>query len=110
MQVTMTNVNSTNVLYDYRTTSLYFDKASAVLVDATFEDVYSDHPVQTFSRIIKITDSSLWTVAGTPSNGDGNVGGLPMELIIAVVAVVVVVVVVIAVVLLLRKRGKSRKK
>ena len=108
MQVTMTNVNSTNVLYDYRTTSLYFDKASAVLVDATFEDVYSDHPVQTFSRIIKITDSSLWTVAGTPSNGDGNAGGLPMELIIAIVAVVVVVVIVI--VLLLRKRGKSRKK
>lgn len=112
IEVTMTNVNYSGVIYDYRYTSLYFDKASGVLVDATFEDVYANYPEQTFGRTINITDSSLWTVAGTPSDGDGNgdgqTGGLPMELIIGVIAVVVVVAV-LAAVLLLRKRGKKRK-
>lgn len=112
IQVTMTDANYSGVIYNSRYTSLYFDKASGVLVDATFEDVYANYPEQTFGRTINITDSSLWTVAGTPSDGDGSgdgqTGGLPMELIIGVI-VVVVVVAVLAAVLLLRKRGKKRK-
>ena len=97
--------------YVYRFTSMYFDKASGVLVDAHFEDVFSSMPNQKFSRTITITESSLWTVGGSPSDGNGGggqTGGLPMELVYGII-VVVVVVAVVAAVLLVRKRGKKTR-
>ena len=110
IQVRMTNAED----FVYRFTSIYFDKATGVLVDAYFEDSPSNLPNQNFSRTIKITESSLWTVPGTPSDGDGNGGGdnqttgLPMELVYGVV-VAVVIVAVVATVFVLRKRGRKVK-
>lgn len=94
--------------YAYRYTSLYFDKATGVLVDAYFEDVPVDTPDQKFGRTIKITESSLWTVAGAPpGDGNGLTSGLPMEVVFGVVAVVAIVSV-SAVALVIRKRGKKK--
>ena len=105
--VKMTDVES----YVYRFTSLYFDKATGVLVDAYFEDVFSDMPAQTFSRTIVITESSMWTVGGSPSDGNGDgggqTGGLPMEWIYGII-IAAVIVAVVAAVLVLRKRGKKK--
>jgi len=109
IEVTMTDVEG----YVTRYTKLYFDKSTGVLVDARFDDVSTDLPDQTFSRTIVITESSLWTVAGTPSDGDGHgddqTGGLSMEATYGIIAAVVIVAVV-AVVLVLWKKGKIGKK
>ena len=97
--------------YVYSFTSTYFDKVTGVLVDAYFEDVFSSMPNQKFSRTVVITESSLWTVGGSPSDGNGGggqTGGLPMELVYGII-VVVVVVAVVAAVLLVRKRGKKTR-
>jgi len=81
------------------------------LVDAYFEDVFSDMPAQTFSRTIVITESSMWTVGGSPSDGNGDgggqTGGLPMEWIYGII-IAAVIVAVVAAVLVLRKRGKKK--
>jgi hypothetical protein len=100
--------------YVYRSTSLYFDRQTGVLVDAYFEDVLAATPDQTFSRTVKITESNVWTVSGTPTDGNGDGGGtqtsgLPLEWIIGIVVVVVVVVVAAASLLLMRQRKKRKR-
>lgn len=108
--VRMTDVES----YVYRYTSLYFDKATGVLVDAYFEDVFSSMPSQKFGRSIVITASSLWSVEGSSNGGGGGGGnqtpGLSMEVIIIGAIVIVAVVVIVAGVLLLKRRGKTIKR
>ena len=109
IQVRMTDLED----YVYRSTSLYFDRQTGVLVDAYFEDVLAATPDQTFSRTVKITESNVWTVSGTPTDGNGNGGGtqtsgLPLEWIIGIV-VVVVVVVATASLLLMRQRKKRKR-
>jgi len=109
--VRMTDVEN----YVYRYTSLYFDKATGVLVDAYFEDVFSNMPNQKFGRSIVITESSLWTVSGSPSDGGGGGGGnqapgLSTEVLIVGAIVIVAVVVIVAGVLLLRKRNKKNRR
>ena len=106
IEVNMTDLEE----YVYRYTSLYFDRSTGILVDAYFADVMVDSPSQTFSYTYLLTETNRWNVAGSqpPGDGDGDnqIGGLPMELIIGIV-VAAVVVAVVAVVLFLRKKGKN---
>jgi len=98
----------------YRDTTMYFDKASGVLVEAYFEEVPSGQPTQKLSRTIVITSSSLWTVEGYVPDGDGGDGdenqkfGLSPEAVIGVTIAVIVIVAVATILLLKRRSNKVR--
>jgi hypothetical protein len=111
IEVRMNNLED----YVYRYTSLYFDRSTGILVDAYFEDVLTQTPDQTFSRTIKITESNVWTVPGTPSDGNGGNGGgggppwqLPLEWLVGIVVVVVVVVAAASLLVMRRRKKKYR--
>ncbi len=109
-------VRTTGSGYVYSYRSIYFDKATGVLVDGYFEDVTTDHPDQTFSERIILTTSSLWTVPGGsfPINNNGGggsnqPGGFQFPWVYGLIVAVVIVVVVAAVLLLRRRSKKTRK-
>jgi hypothetical protein len=104
IEVTMTDLEG----YVRRYTSQYYDRQTGVLVEARFEDVFSNTPDQTFSRTVKLTESNVAALSGgSTGDGDGStLLGLPWEWIVVIV-VVVVVVAVVAGVLLIRKRKKK---
>ena|SRR3990170_6537197 len=108
IEVRMTDLED----YVYRYSSLYFDKATGIMVEAYLEDVMTSIPDQTFARTIVIKESNVWVVSGSAQNNDGNGATQnswpPIELVYGIV-VVVVVVAVVATVLLVRKRKKKVK-
>jgi hypothetical protein len=110
VEVTKTDVENEALNY----LDLYFDKQTGIMVDVYTSVIYTNLPNQTFARMAKIKESSLWNASGfsLDRNSDGYkqppTQSPPMEFVYVII-IAVVIVVVAASLLLLRKR-KTKKR
>ena len=88
--------DSSNSTIGVETTSLYFDKATGVLVE---RNVYTEFADQNGSAIWILTETNLWTVPVAKIE-------LPLPIIVAIVAAIIVVIVAVV----YFKTRKNRKK
>jgi len=98
--------------YAYIFSTRYFDKQTGILVEGHFEYGSATNPGETYAYEYKLTESNVWTVSGSSSDGNGD--GTPTSWftneVLYVVIIVVVLVAIIASVLLIRKRKSKPKR
>jgi hypothetical protein len=111
VEVTKTDVE--NEVLNYL--DLYFDKQTGMMVEVYTDVVYTNLPDQTFSRMAKIKESSLWDASGfsLDRNSDHNIQpptqSPPMELVYVIISAVVIVTVAASLLLLRKRKPKKRQ-
>jgi hypothetical protein len=113
LQNTLANVDvdgNETIDYAYIYSSRYFDRQTGILVDGYFEYASAVNLGQIYAYAYKLTESNVWTVSGSSSDGSGDGTSWFNNEVLYVIIIIVVLVAVIASVLLIRKRKSKTKR